>query len=256
VEGNDGGLLHRSLIHGNTIHGRENSGSLKPLTYYYPTGPIGQVFLEWASKKPTAQIGLVGLGVGSLAYYGLPGQTMTYYEIDPAVIKIARDPNLFTFISSSKIPIEIVEGDARLTLITETRKFDLLVLDAFTSDSVPLHLLTIEAMKLYASLLKPGGIIAFHISNRYLSLKEILAAAAQHYGMNAVLREDQTLTSEEEREGKTRSQWMLIYKSLEDLGTIKRDASWFRMVPEPGVQPWRDDFSNLLEAMLRNRDPY
>lgn len=256
VEGDDGGIMHRSLIHGNTIHGRENAGSPTPLTYYYPSGPIGQVFLDWASKRPEANIGLVGLGVGSLAYYGLPGQRMTYFEIDPAVVKIARDPKLFTFLANCKATLDIVEGDARLTLNSEERKFDLLVLDAFTSDSVPLHLLTLEAMAIYKRVLKPGGIIAFHISNRYLSLKEVLAAAAQAHGLHALLREDQNLNDLEEKEGKTRSQWMLIYHSLEDLGSIKRDASWFRMIPESGVQPWRDDFSNLLEAMLRNRDPY
>ncbi|MEQ1932587.1 MAG: hypothetical protein ABL962_01720, partial [Fimbriimonadaceae bacterium] len=122
--------------------------------------------------------------------------------------------------------------------------------------SVPLHLLTVEAMELYVSLLKPGGIIAFHISNRYLSLKEVLAAAAQHHGMRALLREDQTLNDLEEKEGKTRSQWMLICRSLEDLGNMKRDASWFRMARDPAIKPWRDDFSNLLEAMIRNQDPY
>ncbi len=264
VESDDGGTLHRSLIHGNTIHGRENAGSGKPLTYYYPSGPIGQIFLEWASKKPNAEIGLVGLGVGSLAYYGLPGQKMTYYEIDPAVVKIARDPALFTFLKNCKSPLNIVEGDARLTLSHENRKFDLLVLDAFTSDSVPLHLLTIEAMKLYVELLKPGGIIAFHISNRYLSLKEVLAAAAQQNGMRALLREDSApeetrlddVQRAEIKEGKTDSQWMLICRSLEDIVPLNRDIRWNRMIIEPGVAPWRDDFSNLLDALLRNKDPY
>lgn len=241
---------YRTLVHGNTIHGRENLDvPLKPLTYYYPNGPIGQVFEKWVG--PNADIGMVGLGVGAQAYYGKPGQRMTYYEIDPAVIEIASNPNLFTFLSSCRAKLEIVPGDARLTLAKADRSFDLLVLDAFSSDSVPMHLLTVEALKLYKEKLKPEGIIAFHVSNRYLSLNDNLAAAAIENGMVAYAQYDVAITTEEE-EGKTPSQWVIIGRKKEHFGKLLDRNLWDLITPGK-VKPWRDDFSNLLESFLRKR---
>lgn len=250
LDANSGGYAYRTLVHGNTIHGRENlDRPLKPLTYYYPNGPIGQIFEQWVPANAT--IGMVGLGVGAQAYYGKPGQTMTYYEIDPAVIQIASDPKLFHFVSNCKAKLDIVPGDARLMLAKDDRKFDLLVLDAFSSDSVPMHLLTTEAIMLYRNRLKEHGIVAFHISNRYLSLGANLAAAAKANGMVAYYQYDVAIQSEED-EGKTPSQWMILARKKEDFGPLMRKQIWDEV--DPGdIEPWRDDFSNLLEAFLRKR---
>jgi len=248
-EGKTEDFRYRTLIHGNTFHGRENlDRPLKPLTYYYPNGPIGQVFEEWV--KPEMRVGMVGLGVGSQAWYGKPGQKMTYFEIDPAVIDIAQNPKLFTFLSTTKADMSIVEGDARLTLDKVDETYDLLVLDAFSSDSVPMHLLTVEAVALYKRKLTENGIIAFHISNRYLELRENLAAAAHANGMVAQYQYDVAI-DEELAEGKTQSQWMIIARQNSDFGVLLEGNRWQDVPPDPSIRPWRDDFSNLLEAMLR-----
>lgn len=242
----------RTLVHGNTIHGRENLGvDLKPLTYYYPNGPIGQVFEKWV--KADMDIGMVGLGVGSQAWYGKPGQRMTYFEIDPAVIEIAENRKLFSFLSTCKADLKVVPGDARLTLAKTPQKFDLLVLDAFSSDSVPMHLLTVEALALFRSKLKPGGIIAYHVSNRYLALKENVAAAAQVNGLVSRYQLDVTIPFEDE-EGKTPSQWMILAQEDADFGELLERNQWEEIHAEAGIKPWRDDFSNLLEAFLRKTD--
>jgi spermidine synthase len=221
---------------------------LKPLTYYYPNGPVGQVFASWV--QPNMDIGLVGLGVGSLAWYGQPGQRMTYFEIDPAVVQIASEPKLFNFLSTCKADMRVVVGDARLTLGQQSGKFDLLVLDAFTSDTVPLHLLTTEAMALYKSRLKDHGLIAFHISNRYLALAPNIAAVAQGNGM--VCREQlDVAVPDEVAEGKTNSQWVIIARSMTDFGPLAKDGRWETLPAEEHWQPWRDDFSNLLQALRR-----
>lgn len=252
VEAKNAEYRYLTLVHGNTIHGRENLGvPLKPLTYYYPNGPIGQVFTQWV--QPNMEIGMVGLGVGAQAFYGQPGQKMTYFEIDPAVIEIASDPKLFKFLSTCKADLKVVPGDARLTLEKSQTMFDLLVLDAFSSDSVPMHLLTVEALALYKNRLKEHGIVAFHISNRYLELKENLAAAAAANGMIAMYQYDVTIP-EEEAEGKTSSQWMILARKPEDLGSMLDGNRWELIESNPAIKPWRDDFSNLLEAMLRKFD--
>jgi spermidine synthase len=146
-----------------------------------------------------------------------------------------------------------VPGDARLTLAKSAGKFDLLVLDAFSSDSVPMHLLTVEAIALFKKKLKPGGIIAYHISNRYLELKENVTAAAISNGMVARYQLDVTIP-EEDDEGKTPSQWMIIARKDEDFGPLLESNRWEEIPVDATIEPWRDDFSNLLEAFLRKKE--
>ena len=169
----------RTLAHGNTTHGAQDLAPERrhePLTYYHRTGPIGGVMAAWQGRPQRRRVGVVGLGAGSLAAYAAPGERWTFFEIDPAVIDTARDRGLFTFVGDARGAVDVVPGDARLSLAaTPDATFGLLVLDAFSSDGVPAHLLTREAFALYLRKLAPGGVIAVHLSNRYLDLESVVA---------------------------------------------------------------------------------
>jgi hypothetical protein len=248
----------RQLVHGNTIHGRQHLDPKKqktPLTYYYPTGPIGQVMETYLPLWKPAHVGLVGLGVGSLASYGRPGDQFTFFEIDPIVIEIASNPKLFTYVSDCKADLKIVEGDARLSLIEQPdQSFDLLVLDAFSSDSIPVHLLTVEAIQLYLKKLKPNGILAFHVSNRYLKLSPVLAGAAERLGKPVRYQEDVSLSDEEAIDGKLRSLYFLLGASEESFAPMGKAIRWDKLNQLDTQTPWTDERSNILEAW--NREDY
>ena len=239
----------RSLVHGTTYHGRQDSRHPElPLTYYFPSGPIGQVFRSPLGET-AHRVGLVGLGVGSLAAYGRTGQELRYFEIDPEVIRIASDPRLFTFLRDTKAALDVVPGDARLTLAKEADgSFDLLVLDAFSSDAIPVHLLTREAFAIYARKLRPGGTLAFHISNRYLELGPTIAATAATLGLETWEQLDGA-TSEEETQGKTQSHWLLLSRDPSVLNAFGRRASDWSPVEIGGARPWTDDQSDILSTL-------
>ncbi len=241
----------RELMHGNTIHGRQSTEPAhrnEALTYYYVSGPIGQVFQHLGPRLHN--VALVGMGVGSLAAYGQAGQRFTFFEIDRDVVDIARDSGLFTFIPDSKATIEVVLGDARLSLKQTDGGYDLIVLDAFSSDAIPIHLLTLEAIRLYRGRITENGVLAFHISNRYLELRPILAAAAKELGMHARIQEDLAVEDAEKKLGKFPSTWVLLASSEEALKDIDDDVRWERLEAEGKWKPWTDDFSNLIEAYL------
>ena len=245
----------RDLLHGNTIHGRQSTDPSQvgePLTYYHRTGPIGQAFETLQPENRAQKVGLVGMGVGSLASYGREGDHFTFYEIDPEVVYIARDSGLFSYIPSSRAKVDVVLGDARLSLTTAPDgAYDLLVLDAFSSDAIPTHLLTVEALNLYRSKIGEQGVIAFHISNRYLELKPVLAAAAKKLGMAALAQDDGSVTDEQMKEtGKFRSTWVLLAPNQKALEVFQRHVEWSPLEAEPGDQAWTDDFSNIVGAFL------
>lgn len=246
----DPGGRWRRLVHGNTLHGMQDTQNpTVPLTYYHPTGPIGQLFTGMKEELKGKRIGLVGLGVGSLAAYGEPGERMTFFEIDPIVVDISRDSGLFTFLKDSKADVDIVLGDARLTLARQPDgAFSLLAIDAFSSDAIPVHLLTKEAMALYMRKLTPEGVLAVHVSNRYLELNPVVAAEAKALGLVCYDQFDAP-SQDETNAGKTASTWMVIGRNKEALKpvvTAKR-AYWSEVEPN-SVRPWTDDFSNVLGA--------
>ncbi len=247
----DLGTYHH-LMHGNTLHGTQNLDGPykgKALSYYEQTGPIGQVMTTLGPRFQTEA--LVGLGVGSLAAYGQPGQRITYYEIDPGVIRVATNPELFTFLRDCKAAWNIDLGDARLELTRAAdHSYDIIVLDAFSSDSIPVHLLTKEAFEVYKSKLKPGGLIAVHISNRYLNLAPVVGNAALAIGMQAVLENDDERT----RWGKMASIWALLYADRSDLGALTRDSRWGNLDPDPLRPTWTDDYSNIVSVLKRGDD--
>ncbi|MSU77806.1 MAG: hypothetical protein EXS16_06890 [Gemmataceae bacterium] len=238
------------LVHGNTVHGQQDQDRdyrHLPLTYYANSGPIGEVFHAFNDDPQLDHVGVVGLGTGSLAAYSKPGQAWTFFEIDPAVRDIALNPRLFTFLYDAKGTVKIDIGDARLSLKRSTQKFGLLVIDAFGSDAIPLHLLTREALAIYLGKLTPNGVIALHFSNRYVDLEPVLAALADDALPTcvALVRRHQP-TSEETRRGIMPSDWLVLARDERHLGKL---VGWEPARPRPGLKAWTDDTSNLFQAL-------
>jgi hypothetical protein len=250
---NQDGRYH-ALLHGTTLHGLQNFDSARrqrePLSYYYPTGPIGQVFEALGGQDAPRSVGAVGLGVGSIACYSQPGQEWTFYEIDPLVERIARNPRFFTFLQDCAPGAEVVLGDARLSLVyAPDAHYDLLILDAYSSDSIPLHLLTREALALYLDKLAPHGILAFHISNRYLGLIPVLANLSRDAGLVSYDQKDSVLSEEDRKLGKTGSQWVIMARETADLGKLAADPRWTSLKDQPHAAVWTDDFSSILNVL-------
>jgi SAM-dependent methyltransferase len=242
------------LYHGTTLHGAQSlnpARSHEPLTYFHRTGPLGQVFEVFFTKPAKRRVAIVGLGTGTIACYGSPGQHFTFFEIDPAVERIARDRRYFTFLNDCSASIDVVIGDARLSLtrVTDSR-YDLMVLDAFSSDAIPIHLLTKEALKLYLSRLADGGILAFHISNRYLDLRPVLGNLAQDSNLTCLVREDTELGDAEQKTQKAPSIWVVMSRQSSDLGGLISDHRWKPLQGQKGVKLWTDDFSNIPSVFI------
>ena len=239
---------YRALAHGTTLHGMQALDpalSAEPLIYYSRTGPFGQAFQAIPQARAGKQIGVVGLGIGTLAAYATPNQQWTFYEIDPAVERIARDTRYFSFMQRCGDRCRVLLGDARLSLAAATgRAYDLLVLDAFSSDAIPMHLMTDEAFSLYLARLAPGGVIAFHISNRHLRLGPLVGRLAEWHGLTALEETDLSVS-----EGKTQSRWVVVARSRDDLGDLVRDGRWARPVGIAQAPLWTDDFSNIVSVL-------
>jgi hypothetical protein len=254
----------RYLIHGGTLHGVQSIDPAKsrdPLSYYAESGPAGSVLRALRTKTLYAGNGdvrkpnwaVVGLGAGSMACYQQPGDSLTYYEIDPAVKRIASDPRYFTFLQQCGPAVKTVLGDARLKLRdAPDGSYDLIVLDAFSGDRIPMHLMTREALALYIRKLAPSGILAFHISNLYLQLAPTLCALAQDAGMLCLMQEENGLSESETDAGKLPSRWVVMARNRNDLGILGTDARWAPVVVPPGTQVWTDDYSNLLRLIKWN----
>jgi hypothetical protein len=239
------------LTHGNTIHGEQNldfANRGEPLTYYHRSGPIGQLMRTLAPRLDGARIGVVGLGAGSMAAYTRPGQHWTFYEIDPAVVRIAREPSLFTYLHDCGARCEVVLGDARLSLARTDATYRLLVLDAFSSDAIPVHLLTREAFDLYLRRLEPHGVLAVHISNRHLRLEPVLAALAREKGLAAAIRRDAG-AADTDKGGAFPSEWVLMARSPEVLAAIVADPAWQPPAVSAGTRLWTDDYSDILAVL-------
>ncbi len=241
----------RSLYHGTTIHGTQNltlGKQCEPLTYFHPTGPVGQIIEAYNASPATPNVAVIGLGTGAVATYSRPGQRWTFYEINPLVIQLARDTGHFTYLHlCSKGSFDIVEGDARHTFTQAAdATYGLILMDGFNSDSIPVHLLTQEALDLYLSKLAPSGLLAFHISNRHLDLHPLLANLAKSRNLLCIGfddREDNPAISKEA------SNWVVLARAPQDIAWLTQKAKW-QVVPENArVKVWRDDYSNLLQVL-------
>jgi spermidine synthase len=243
---NDETGQYRILFDGQTLHGMQSlvpDRSREPLSYYTRSGPIGQVFATFAGSEIRNSVAIVGLGGGSLACYATPGEQFTFYEIDPVVERIARDPRYFTFLQDCAPTARIILGDARISLKNNFgRSYGIFILDAFGADAIPIHLLTREAVQLYLSKLADHGILAFHISNRYLDLQKVLGNIARDAGLVALVEYD----TSDIQAGKLPSRWVVMARTKDDLGTLIGDPRWIPLKDDPQTRVWTDDYSSIL----------
>jgi spermidine synthase len=244
----DGGRK-TALIHGTTMHGTEfvdPALQREPLAYYAGSGPAGQMF---ALAPKFLRVAAIGLGTGALACYRRPGESWTFFEIDGAVERIARDERYFHYLAKCDAGTKVVLGDGRLLLgATRDRSFDLIVVDAFSSDSIPMHLLTREALALYLRKLKPHGIVLFNVSNEYLNIAPVLTTLI-HDAHAAGRHELFFPTRRQVAKGATGSEWMIIAAKDRDLNFLTPEKRWQPIGPQRGAKPWSDDFSNILSAI-------
>jgi hypothetical protein len=249
---------YTELRHGTTLHGQQSlepARRAEPISYYHLHGPIGQLFAELDRRGGARRMAVIGLGTGTLAAYARAGDALTFYEIDRLVREIAFDPAYFTYAVDARdrgATLQVELGDARIRLDAVRRerpqeRYDVILVDAFTSDAIPVHLLTREAIRLYFEMLAPRGILALHISNRYLRLKPVVANLAEDAGLGGRLIQDGDTG---EIKGATEATWVLLARTPEDFGGLATDARWtaVKLETEPRVGTWTDDFHNLLSV--------
>ena len=240
------------LISGATNHGAQSFDPARrhePLSYYHRSGPVGQLF----RARPDglgSRVAIIGLGTGTLACYGSAGQQFTFYEIDPTVVRIARDARFFSFLQICPPNVQVVLGDARLSLAgASDGSYGLVVLDAFSSDAIPSHLLTREAFALYTRKLAESGLLAIHISNNHLDLESTVANLAHDARLVALARLDGQVSPEEARAGKSPSHWVVLARRRPDLGALADDPRWRGLEPQPDKTLWTDDFSSIVQVV-------
>jgi hypothetical protein len=240
-----------TLAHGNTIHGmqrRSPGRSVRriPLMYYFPTGPIGQVFEAYHGTPVVRRVGVVGLGVGSLAAYGMTGHAFAFFEIDPAVERIARTRAFFHYLEDCRARWRVVLGDARLALSDEPDgSFGLIVLDAFSGDAIPVHLMTREALRIYLAKLADGGLIALHISNNYVDLGPVVRELARDAGLVGLDLNETTIPPNELIQGRLASHWIVLARRQADLDRLADRPGWRPLAGPPEAAVWTDDYSDL-----------
>ena len=240
-----------SLYSGNTIHGRQfvdQSRQCEALSYHHENGPLGQVMAVFNAAPAHSRVGVIGLGVGAMAAYSKPHQQWTFYEIDPNVINVARNSQYFTYMQNCVSgSVNVVEGDARLNLQNEAEGYyGLIVIDAFSSDAIPVHLITQQALDLYLSKLAEGGILAFHVSSRSLNLRPILADLAESRNLICIGFDDSKPSS---LEGKDPSQWVVMARSAAEISYLSINSQWKQLNGRKGTRVWSDDFSNIVRAI-------
>ncbi|MBF0501553.1 MAG: hypothetical protein HQM09_15550 [Candidatus Riflebacteria bacterium] len=251
------------LKHGNIHHGWQSPASSSrgiPLAYYARSGPAGRIFREmrrrYSDTNNPARVALLGLGTGALVSYGTPGQIFDIFEIDETVSRIAQNPDYFSYLSDSSASISVHIVDGRMGLASAHGVYDLIVLDAYSSDAIPLHLTTVEALRIYLDRLASDGLLAFHISNRYFDLEPVLgelAIEAKLVSRICIWQLPAKLPPDEEnlRPYVNPSNWVVLARSTKALGSLADDPAWEPCRLIPGTTVWRDDFINLLGALKR-----
>ncbi|MBV9452687.1 MAG: fused MFS/spermidine synthase [Rubrobacter sp.] len=249
VTGEEANVGLHTLRHGSTTHGAQVLGVIppEPLTYHHRTGPVGQLFDALPSAGMRSHVAVLGLGAGAMACYAQAGQQMTFYEIDPLVERIARDPSLFTYLRDCPGEYDVVLGDARLSLVdAKDASYNVIVGDVFNSDAIPIHLLTREAVGLYFRKLTRSGVLAMHISNRYMDLEPVLGDLARDRGLECYAQSD---TETEGIPHKEASRWVAMAHEEADLGNLPGDGRWHLCASNLNSNDvWTDDFSNLIST--------
>lgn len=241
------------LQHGTTTHGAQNMIAelqKEPITYYARSGPLGDVFAELVDSTTPQKVAVVGLGTGTASCYSrTAADQWTYYEIDPLVVRFARAPRLFSYLRQCAPDAQIVLGDARISLArAPDGAYDLILLDAFSSDAIPIHLLTREALALYVRKLKPDGIILYHISNRYLRLEPVLVEIARSEGVYGAIGE-RNPTTEERAKLHYGARWVGISRDSTRFDRLIYRRGWLPLSDSKGDPPWTDDYSNVLRVV-------
>jgi hypothetical protein len=256
----DGGQF-RILKHGTIEHGAQRirdadgnpvTGRPQAITYYHDKSPLVQGLRAMEAKNGNAplNIAVVGLGTGSLACQVRASDTLTYFEIDPAVVRIAKDPKRFAFLTECRPGVKLVVGDARLTLADQPDgQFDVLLVDAFSSDAIPTHLLTKEAMAIYRQKVKPDGLILIHISNKHMTLGSAVAGIAKANGM--VFRANDSDEGYDEDNHMFGSNVVAVARNEAALGRLAKTKGWDPIEPDPDKWVWTDDYSNVIGAILK-----
>ncbi len=244
--GSDEASHRRSLTHGTILHGTQFLAPnlrRRPTTYYTPTSGIGRLLEALHPRLEPLRVGVIGLGTGTLATYGAKGDVYRFYDINPDVIAIAKRD--FTFLGDSDATIELALGDARLSLEREPpEKFDVLAVDAFSSDAIPMHLITSEAIAVYLRHMKPGGVIAFHVTNRYLALAPVVEALGEAHGLAALHLRDDT------KDGMTSiSDWVLLSDNAKLFARPELADFASEIEKRPDWRLWTDDFNNLIQVL-------
>lgn len=249
------GGTHRLLYHGTTLHGAERLDGVTPpapLTYYYFGGPLSEAVDAARNAGGLARVAAVGLGTGSLACHRRDGEDWQFFEIDPEVVRIARNPRLFRFLGACAPHARIVLGDGRLTLAASPDSYNLIVLDVFSSDAIPVHVLTREAFAGYLARLAPRGVIAVHVSNRHMALAPVVAAVGRDAGLVAWVRRDDSV-DDLAQDYRANAEVVVLARDAADLGDLPSRAGWRPLAPRPDVSSWTDDYSDVLRAILRKK---
>ncbi len=243
---------HKALQNGTTTHGGQSiypQFATEPLTYYHRDGPLGQSFAWLMRGNPNRRVAIVGLGTGTVACYGRPNETWTFYEIDPLIERIAFNPKYFSYLRDCPPAKRIIIGDARLSLAhAPDSSYDYMILDAFSSDAIPIHLMTREALQLYLRKLAPGGSIAFHISNRYLDLEPVVVELARDARIAGIVGSDVGISSAETMSFKMNSKWIVLSRNANDHAPLALQPGWRVLAPTSDIGLWTDDFSNVLSV--------
>lgn len=251
-------VVIRRLLHGTTLHGLQkfvdDKPSVAPMGYYHVNGPLGGVMRAIDADYPDgARVCLIGMGTGASAVYARPQDTFEYYEIDPAVVRIARDLGYFSYLASAPSEIGIRVGDGRLLLEESERSgepaFDLILVDAFSSDSIPTHLLTVEAIRLYFERLGPKGVVAMHVSNRHLDLTGLVYSTAKELGVEPLLYNDEVTLEFSEQTGRFASVWVALTADPDSVVSLRR-AGFSPYTSSAGTPVWTDQYSNLLSVFV------
>jgi spermidine synthase len=241
------GKSFHEYVQGTTLHGSQclnEDFSMIPTTYYHPKGPLGAVFKHVEGKR----VAILGMGAGTCACLGNKDQIFDFYEIDPDVVYVATKSNLFSYIEDCPPESRVILGDARLNMgNAEDGQYDLIVVDTFSSDSIPTHMLTKEAFELYFKKLAPGGLIALNISNRYYDFQPMLAGMASAF--NAKMYVNDFETDDEWENFITSSRWVVIGQSNKFNKFFKKRKSWRKTVPTKDVSVWTDDFSSVMTLL-------
>jgi spermidine synthase len=249
VVGDPSGPSHM-LYDGRTMHGwqfTEQGRRCEPISYYHRTGPLGSLFEAFNAYPASPNVAVVGLGAGGMIPYARAGQKWTYFEINPVVVRVAREREFFTYLQDcSAAPVEIILGDARLQIRNAPdASYGLIVLDAFSSDAIPVHLLTSEAVALYLSKIADNGLLAIHISNRSLSLRPVVGDLAEHAKLVSLVFNDRNY---DVVEGKAGSEWVVLARHASDLGSLLKNRHWRPLRGRSHPKVWTDDFSDIISA--------